>query len=197
MKAGKIVEIGTHDTLLAQKGLYHELVHAQVFADVDEKPRVKAVERRFSRQASEKKDAVNFKTQESQVDDSKAAPPQPEAAEKEIKRLKKELEEEGAVKANLFKILRYARPEWMYIVLAIIAALIQGAVMPAFSLFFSQIIKVFSNPDRDQMKSDGHFWALMFLVLAAVQGTSMLFQCTLFGIAAERLTMRIRSKVYR
>uniref|UniRef100_A0A1I7V2Y6 p-glycoprotein n=1 Tax=Caenorhabditis tropicalis TaxID=1561998 RepID=A0A1I7V2Y6_9PELO len=198
MKAGKVMEIGTHDTLIEQKGLYHELVHAQVFADVDDKPKAKKeAERRFSRQTSERKGSVNFKSQESQVEEKAGPPPAPEPAEKEIKRLKKELEEEGAVKANLFKILKYARPEWMYIFFAIIAALIQGAVMPAFSLFFSQIINVFSNPDRDQMKKDGHFWALMFLVLAAVQGTSMLFQCAFFGVAAEGLTMRVRSKVYR
>uniref|UniRef100_A0A8R1EDX5 ABC transporter domain-containing protein n=1 Tax=Caenorhabditis japonica TaxID=281687 RepID=A0A8R1EDX5_CAEJA len=198
MKAGKIEETGTHETLIAQKGLYHELVHAQVFADVDEKPTAKKVEKRFSRQSSENKNTGNLvKTQNSEADGKDAPPPQPEAAEKEIERLKKELEEEGAVKANLGKILKYARPEWTFILLAIVAALIQGAVMPTFSLFFSQIIHVFSDPNREQMKTDGHFWALMFLVLAAVQGSSMLFQCTFFGIAAERLTMRVRSKVYR
>ncbi|ULT92827.1 hypothetical protein L3Y34_010131 [Caenorhabditis briggsae] len=197
MKAGKVMEIGTHDTLIEQKGLYHELVHAQVFADVDEKPRAKKeAERRLSRQTSARKGSL-IKTQESQAEEKSGPPPAPEPAEKEIKRLRKELEEEGAVKANLFKILKYARPEWMYIFFAIIAALIQGAVMPAFSLFFSQIINVFSNPDREQMKKDGHFWALMFLVLAAIQGTSMLFQCAFFGVAAEGLTMRVRSKVYR
>ncbi|CAI2352724.1 unnamed protein product [Caenorhabditis sp. 36 PRJEB53466] len=201
MKAGKVVEVGTHESLIEKKGLYHELVHAQVFADVDEQPKVrKEAERRFSKQISEKRGSLaKIKRQESEIDEGKSGggPPQPEAAEKEIKRLKKELEEEGAVKANLFRILKYARPEWMFIFLAIISALIQGAVMPAFSLFFSQIINVFANPNKAQMKKDGHFWALMFLVLAAVQGLSMLFQCAFFGVAAERLTMRVRSKVYR
>ena len=32
-----MVEVGTHDELLERKGLYHELVNAQVFADVDGK----------------------------------------------------------------------------------------------------------------------------------------------------------------
>ena len=35
MKAGEVMEVGTHDELIAKKGLYHELVNAQVFADVD------------------------------------------------------------------------------------------------------------------------------------------------------------------
>lgn len=36
MKNGQIVESGTHDELVQSKGLYYELVNAQVFADVDE-----------------------------------------------------------------------------------------------------------------------------------------------------------------
>ena len=35
MKNGEVMEVGTHQELLAKKGLYHELVNAQVFADID------------------------------------------------------------------------------------------------------------------------------------------------------------------
>uniref|UniRef100_A0A1I7X947 ABC transporter domain-containing protein n=1 Tax=Heterorhabditis bacteriophora TaxID=37862 RepID=A0A1I7X947_HETBA len=126
----------------------------------------------------------------------------------------KELEEEGAVKANLFKILRYAKPEWFFLIIAIISSIIQGCVFPAFSLFFSQIIEVksilkilnrltlksfqtFSKaPGDPTLKSDGHFWALMFLVLGGVEAITMIVQCFFFGLSAERLTMRLRSKVF-
>lgn len=37
MKDGRIIEIGTHNELIAANGFYRELVNAQVFADVDEK----------------------------------------------------------------------------------------------------------------------------------------------------------------
>lgn len=36
MKDGRIIEVGTHKELIAANGFYHELVNAQVFADVDE-----------------------------------------------------------------------------------------------------------------------------------------------------------------
>ncbi|VDL85034.1 unnamed protein product [Nippostrongylus brasiliensis] len=35
MKGGKIMEVGRHDDLMGKKGLYYELVNAQVFADVE------------------------------------------------------------------------------------------------------------------------------------------------------------------
>ncbi|CAB3398371.1 unnamed protein product [Caenorhabditis bovis] len=195
MKGGEIMEVGKHDDLLKKKGLYHELLNAQVFADVETS--TTTTEKSLSKQTSVDK-TTNFVSQESRMsivkDDNPTSQPEPE---KDLERLKKELEEEGAARVNLFRILKYARPEIFFLLLATIASVIQGAVMPTFSLFFSQIIEVFSNPNPEQMLKDGHFWALMFLVLAAVQGTTMFFQCALFGIASERLTMRIRSKVFR
>lgn len=36
MKNGQVIETGTHEELMKNKGLYHELVNAQVFADIEE-----------------------------------------------------------------------------------------------------------------------------------------------------------------
>ncbi|KAK6027447.1 ABC transporter, ATP-binding protein, partial [Ostertagia ostertagi] len=33
MRAGEVVEVGTHEELLSNKGLYYDLVHAQTFTD--------------------------------------------------------------------------------------------------------------------------------------------------------------------
>ncbi|WKY07542.1 hypothetical protein Q1695_007198 [Nippostrongylus brasiliensis] len=145
MKGGKIMEVGRHDDLMGKKGLYYELVNAQVFADVERK-----------------------------------------------------LEEEGAVKANLCKLLRYARPERPFIALGVISSIFEGSVFPIFSLCFSQIIDVFSlKPGDPELKSEGHFWALMFLVLGLAEGTTLFLRCYFFGYAAEHLTMRIRLTLFR
>jgi ATP-binding cassette, subfamily B (MDR/TAP), member 1 len=36
MKNGQVIETGTHEELMKNKGLYYELVNAQVFADIEE-----------------------------------------------------------------------------------------------------------------------------------------------------------------
>ncbi|VDM75530.1 unnamed protein product, partial [Strongylus vulgaris] len=188
MKDGEVVEVGTHDELISRKGLYHELVNAQVFADIDEKGgksliRNRSISSRRSSTSSLGHPELKVKSGKRPLSESS---PTPSIAE---------LEEEGAVKANLFKILKYARPEWPFLFLAVCSSVVQGCVFPAFSLFFTQIIEVFSKPPGDpDLKSEGHFWALMFLVLGGVEAVTMIIQCFFFGMSAEKLTMRLRSK---
>lgn len=63
-----------------------------------------------------------------------------------------EMEEEGATESNLIEILQYARPEWIYIILALFACLIQGSVYPVFSLIFNEIlaVRVFKGTGRGE-----------------------------------------------
>ncbi|CAJ0932909.1 unnamed protein product, partial [Mesorhabditis belari] len=200
MKEGRVVEMGTHDELLERKGLYHELVNAQVFADVEDtkKGKKKLAGRQISRSSRRRTStgsggSMKGNDDEEELEEVEKIPEN----EKDIDRLKREAKEEGAQEANLFKILKYAKPEWWLLVLGTIACIIQGVVFPAFSLFFTQIMQVFSEPDKAKLRKDGHMWSLMFLLLAAVEALTMLFQATFYGIAAERLTMRLRSKVFR
>lgn len=53
-----------------------------------------------------------------------------------------DLEKEGAKAENLLTIVKHARPEWGYLILAILSSLIGGGVFPAFSQFFTEIIRV-------------------------------------------------------
>ncbi|CAD6198759.1 unnamed protein product [Caenorhabditis auriculariae] len=182
IREGKVVEVGTHSDLIALKGYYHELVNAQVFTDVTDpaSPRDKSSSGPKSpTSTSERSDLIRMKSLTS------------------AHRLKNELVVEGAKRVGIFGILKYARPEWGFIALAVTAAIIQGSVFPLFSLLFSQIIEVFSEKNVEKLRADGHFWALMFLVLGGLQSVMMMTQCSFFGVASENLTMRLRSKVYR
>jgi len=81
--------------------------------------------------------------------------------------------------------------------MGIIMSVIQGSVFPAFSLVFTQVLNVFAQTDPNKVKRDGHFWAMMYLVLGGVMAFSILFQTAFFGMTAERLTSRIRRLLFR
>ncbi|KAJ1366072.1 Ubiquitin carboxyl-terminal hydrolase isozyme L1 [Parelaphostrongylus tenuis] len=202
MKNGEIVEVGTHDELTAQKGVYYELVNAQMFSDVHESADDSTVPDRkipldgLASNSAENKSCISrhsINEETSDVTDTKYR-----QGEKDLKRLRKELEEEGAVQANLLNILQYAHPEWKYLILAVLLSAVRGCAFPVFSLFFTQIIEVFSRkPGDPTLKSDGHFWALMFFVMALIQGSTIMGSSFFFGISAEHLTTRLRSMMFR
>lgn len=55
------------------------------------------------------------------------------------------------------------------ILLGVLGAAIQGAIFPAFAIFFGQVLRVFTNP-FDQVIGLTHPWAGAFLALATVSG---------------------------
>ncbi|TKR73206.1 hypothetical protein L596_020543 [Steinernema carpocapsae] len=207
IKEGEVKEVGKHNDLMLKKGLYYDLVNAQVFADVekgDSKPAYSdvphisdvSIRSRLSSILTRPDGRLSPVLKIEEDLEEQLNPGQPDA-KTEAERLKKELEKEGAKPANLFSILRYARPEWGLIVIAVIASVIQGCIFPAYSLFFTEILKVFALEDTHEISRKGHFWALMFLVLGAVEAITLFMQSFFFGLAAERLTMRLRSKLFR
>ncbi|VDP60069.1 unnamed protein product [Heligmosomoides polygyrus] len=122
-----------------------------------------------------------------QVDESKGK-------KDDITRLRKEMKAEGVKKTNLLQILGYAKPHWKAITLGFVACSIGGLVYPTYSIIFMQVISAFA--DTSTLLSTGHFWALMFLVLAGVQGTTLFTQTFFMGLGAENLTMDLRSKLF-
>ena len=57
----------------------------------------------------------------------------------------------------------------LVIFLGVLGAAVQGAVFPAFAIFFGQVLRVFTNP-FDQVIGLTHPWAGAFLALAIVSG---------------------------
>jgi ATP-binding cassette subfamily B (MDR/TAP) protein 1 len=88
-------------------------------------------------------------------------------------------------------------PDWFYISIGLIGAILNGLVMPLFALFFSTMLSVFAETNYDVMREEANFWALMFVILAIAGFISNFMQQAGFGVAGERLTMRIRKVSFR
>ncbi|WKY04625.1 hypothetical protein Q1695_005549 [Nippostrongylus brasiliensis] len=207
MKAGEVVEFGTHDELLANKGLYYNLVNAQTFTDAvdnvnahrDEDEDVEMMQKRaslISREISVQtvndmqlriRGATMMTGDDQPTDDTKEK-------KDDITRLRKEMKAEGVRKTNLLEIFAYAKPHWKALLVGFTACCIGGLVNPTYSIIFMQVIQSFS--DTSTLLSTGHFWALMFLVLAGVQGSTFFLQTFFMGLGAENLTMDLRSMLF-
>lgn len=70
-------------------------------------------------------------------------------------------------------------------------------IVPAFSLFFAQILSVFSTPDKEKMLEDGHRYSMFFLALGAAEAVFAFIQTVAFALVAEKMTERMRSLVFR
>ncbi|KAL8252897.1 hypothetical protein R6Q59_036590 [Mikania micrantha] len=92
-----------------------------------------------------------------------------------------------------FRRLAYLnKPEIPVLIIGSIAAIINGAIYPVFSILLSSMIKTFYQPPH-KMKSDSIFWALMFVMLGAVSFVAYPVRSYLFAVAGSKLIKRIRS----
>ncbi|KAJ2572927.1 hypothetical protein GGH95_004084, partial [Coemansia sp. RSA 1836] len=76
-------------------------------------------------------------------------------------------------------------------------SIINGAVLPCFTLVYSRLIVSLSDPDREQMKRDATKYACLFLIFAVTDLFAMFGRAGLWHIAGESLTRRIRYETFR
>uniref|UniRef100_A0AC35TTR9 ABC transporter domain-containing protein n=1 Tax=Rhabditophanes sp. KR3021 TaxID=114890 RepID=A0AC35TTR9_9BILA len=180
MKHGEIVESGTHNELLEKKGFYHELVNTQVFADLgvegqetEKSKRVRLTSlssiqsRRSSILSKKEVDEIGSPTKFRKITKEKNGI---DDEKDDIKRLKAELKELNVSKSLVF---------------------------PVFSIVFSTILKVFSEIDKEKMRSDGHYYSMVFVVVGIFAGVTLFISSFFFGTSSEKLTSRLRGTLFR
>uniref|UniRef100_A0A1I8HYN6 ABC transmembrane type-1 domain-containing protein n=1 Tax=Macrostomum lignano TaxID=282301 RepID=A0A1I8HYN6_9PLAT len=220
---GRVVEAGTHEQLLENRGLYYQLVSLQTFADdeqhrknkkssprsndegvetdEDDKPAVgngdldKAVSNGHSKEANGVPDVTFELAAAGDSADKKRRASTASATRRDKEAEKAEQKALLAKAPGFFDILKMNSPEAGYIALACIGALLNGGGMPIFAVFFAEVIAVFSKVG-DAMLQEATFWALMFLVLGGAQLLGNLFMNIGLGVAGERLTRRLRTMYF-
>ncbi|KAI9795552.1 MAG: multidrug-resistance transporter mdr5 [Piccolia ochrophora] len=152
MSKGRVIEEGTHDSLLAAEGSYARLVTAQNLAPTtvitsteDEEPEnsleavVSGLNRATTTRSAKSTGMVSFKT------------------------------DDVSRKLSLFRCLLIVfheqRQHWPYFVCGGIAAVGAGAVFPLQAFLFSKIVTLFQLDDA-ALRDRADFWSLMFFILA-------------------------------
>ncbi|RKP07807.1 P-glyco protein Abcb1 [Thamnocephalis sphaerospora] len=199
MSAGRVVEVGKHDELLARNGHYSKLVQAQQLrAEKESDAAQEALLLGDDADDDEGKDSTPAEVA-LDIDQPKTRPldlaktKDTVVSDKDLKDAEEKLREERSKQpAPLKRVMRLNSPEWGYQVAGLIGAVVDGAIMPVMSILMSKIITAFGNPDHEQMKRDADFWSLMFFVLGIITFFAVTSRIGLFSVSAEHLTHRIR-----
>ncbi|XP_043709889.1 ABC transporter B family member 21-like [Telopea speciosissima] len=87
------------------------------------------------------------------------------------------------------------KPELPVILLGVLAAVINGAILPVFGILISSIIHIFYGP-QNKLRKDSSFWALMFVVLGVLSLVATPARTYFFAVAGCKLIRRIRSMCF-
>jgi ABC-type multidrug transport system fused ATPase/permease subunit len=96
----------------------------------------------------------------------------------------------------VFKILKINAPEWPWILMGAICSLLYGATQPIFALFFSQIYKLFAEPNLEEQTRLTSIYAASIFLIGFVAGVTQLLSTIGFAKSGEELTMRMRQLTF-
>ncbi|KAI9355029.1 P-loop containing nucleoside triphosphate hydrolase protein [Zopfochytrium polystomum] len=193
MVKGEIIEMGTHEELVALGGMYKALVDAQTLHQEENN----AVEE------EDEDDDYIIASSSKPMEDS----PEWFKSNKSDRRslrsskwgssLDLEVAGEQPMKTSyiLRQIVQLSKPDLQYNIGGIMGAAVGGMVIPCFAIMFGSILEAFAKTSGDREK-DLHFWSLMLVVVAVGAALANLFQNWMFALANELLTERVRDKLF-
>eukprot|EP01134_Creolimax_fragrantissima_P007501 CFRG7501T1 len=97
---------------------------------------------------------------------------------------------------TLYRVILLSKPELLELVLGSIGSVVYGAVYPVMGYVFSLLVSSLTGPGVDSVRTNGDFYACMFIVLAAVHGLSSFVKDVSLVRAGEKLTHRLRTKCF-
>uniref|UniRef100_A0A8D3DCN0 ABC-type xenobiotic transporter n=1 Tax=Scophthalmus maximus TaxID=52904 RepID=A0A8D3DCN0_SCOMX len=176
---GEIAEVGTHSQLMEKHGIYHTLVTTQVTHTLTQEKGNGGQTFFFEYLPKEK--GLRGRQKEN------------------VTRLSlfHFLQDEDVPPVSFLKVLRLNLPEWPYIVVGTICAVINGAMQPAFAIIFSKIITVFAEPDQEIVRQRSTLFSLLFAAIGGVSFVTMFLQGFCFGKSGEILTLKLRLGAFK
>ncbi|KAM6450468.1 ATP-binding cassette sub-family B member 5 isoform 2-T5 [Liasis olivaceus] len=223
---GVLVEQGTHNELMAHKGVYYALVMQQSCQGEEQESETSNEE---TESEMEDEDSENSEKEDlnERVDLNDLGNPnggievakrgsfrrisnrrglgrastkrssERKKRKKQKKKAKKDHVEQTLQEVPYTRILALNKPEFYYIVVGVIAAAIGGGVVPAFAVLFGKIIGAFQEQDDVKKSRNTVLYSLMFLVLGVISLITYTIQGFTFGKSGEALTMRLRSLSFK
>ncbi|KAK9717392.1 hypothetical protein K7432_006257 [Basidiobolus ranarum] len=220
---GVIVESGSHESLLALKGRYAELVSKQQLKSG-------GVDKNVGPESTLSLSEVTSLSNESYLCDQKKVendmePLRPctipssecrvsiQSASKsklttqldedtiEIEKVESETEKhhKEEIKAKrtriglVLRVAKYMRPDAGLVLAGIVLSGASGVIFPLFAKYFGQIWDLLTKPEEPDWNSNINFNALMTIIIATAAGLTMGGSAIIFGWIGERMALRMRS----
>ncbi|XP_022425677.2 bile salt export pump isoform X3 [Delphinapterus leucas] len=210
---GTAVERGTHEELLERKGVYFTLMTLQsqgdqAFNEKDIKGKDETEDTLLERKQTFSRGSYQASLRASIRQRSKSQlsylGPEPRLAlvdhkstYEEDRKDKNIPVEEEIEPAPVRRILKVNAPEWPYMLVGAMGAAVNGTVTPFYAFFFSQILGIFSIPDKEEQRSQIHGVCLLFVAIGCVSFCTQFLQGYAFAKSGELLTKRLRKLGFR
>ena len=79
-------------------------------------------------------------------------------------------------KASFLRLLRVNSPEWWLIAVGVLAAIVNGSILPISAILLGEVLKVFQSSRTNQVLDDISMWAGLFLGLACCSLVAIFFK---------------------
>ncbi|XP_053616726.1 multidrug resistance protein homolog 49 isoform X2 [Plodia interpunctella] len=184
MDKGEVKEEGTHEELLAKKGMYYNLVlendpalapESQIDTDNKGKPHAKFQRRKLQKLASV--DSIKSTTSEESSGSEESIAP---------------VEKQKEIQPTTWQIMKLCEPEKYWMLAGVVAAIIVGASFPMFAILFGETYGLLASQDADWVRSQVNIIAVYFLLVGLSTGVAIFLQIYIFNLTGVRLTARLR-----
>lgn len=203
---GKVVEEGNHESLMKEKGRYYEMVTAHEYEGLLDNANDDEVDDKNSVEINEnEKDVISDKVllnglssprfSEASLDKNIL---QAFAARAITDRNEKDIvvaDKHTQYMKTFRRVLKWARPEWGFLAIATICALLYGCSQPAFAFVFADLFGSLNDEDPEVVLRNTGKSAIIAVVVGIIAGITCLTQTYFFNLAGVWLTTRMRYDV--